>query len=187
MDAQHAGRQDRSILERINGVEQLRIPKRCNWFVLIAEFLLICIFLPLGTLVARRVASGDGQLWLILFLIMCGLACLQSVAIIACQFAGAEVIRADRTGLETSISLGGLQWRQFYRAEKIRDLASSDPRAWDTPWPWPITGIVARPGAIKFNYDGWTIYAASLADEPEGPLIIDWLRQRLRSTAIGTP
>jgi len=180
-------RGERHLIEMLDGVEQVRLPMRRNWFVL--------AFLPLwligwtaGGMVAIWQVVTTGEPFLIIWL--CGWAVGWAFAFsaLAAQIWGAEIIRASLTDLEVSKGAGVLRRTWRYRADTIRHLASCEPvrdlwRMSDMQTPiW----MRNRSGAVKFDYGAETIFIAAGVDEPEGRVIARWLALRLPTGASAT-
>lgn len=179
-------RSGRFIQERIDGVEQIRIPMRRNWFVLIFLSIWICGWTIGGF--AAIYAIGQTFSWFLL-LWLCGWAFgwLFAAATIGTQIAGSEILRVVGHDLETGVGIGKWRWRRLYRGDHVRNLRSSDPNPWAFPFRVQQTNpFRPRAGSIKFDYGSQTIYAASSADEAEGRMIVDWLRPRLPRSATET-
>jgi hypothetical protein len=173
----------RCIREQVNGVEQIRIPMRRNWFLLLFIGFWICGW-TVGGVAAMYEVSEHFDLFLVFWLAMWALGWLYAAATLGSQIAGSEVIRVVGRDLEISIGIGKLRWRRLYRGDHIRFLDSSDPNPMGWPFRFQQTNIFRpRAGAIKFDYGSQTIYAASSADEAEGRTIVDWLRPRLPRSA----
>ena len=52
------------------------------------------------------------------------------------------------------------------------------------PWRMPQTSLWgARVGAIKSDYGSQTVYAGASAEEPDGRMIVEWLRPKLPRAA----
>jgi len=169
----------RFLQERVDGVEQIRIPMRRNWFVLLFIGFWICGW-TVGGIAAIYQVSQNFDWFLIFWLGGWALGWVFAAATIASQIAGSEIIRVVGRDLETSIGVGKLRWRRLYRGDHIRNLRSSDPN----PMGWPFRVQQTNPfrpraGAIKFDYGSQTVFAASSAEEAEGRMIVDWLRPKL--------
>jgi hypothetical protein len=169
----------RFIRERIDGVEQIRIPMRRNWFALLFLSFWICGW-TVGGIAAMTAVATEPNAFLIFWLGGWAIGWLFAASTIASQLAGSEIIRVVGRDLEISIGVGSLRRRKLYRGDQIRCLDSSDP----SPSAWPsrmqqVPFARARQGAIKFDYGAQTFYAASSADEAEGRMIVEWLRPKL--------
>jgi hypothetical protein len=173
----------RFVRERIDGVEQIRIPMRRNWFVLLFYCFWLCMWTAGGGM-AMVGLTQTHDLFLVFWVAIWAVGWLFAATTIALQIAGTEIIRVDGRDLETSVGIGALRWRRVYRGDHIRNLTSSDPNPWGWPWRMPRNNLL-RPsqGAIKFDYGARTIHAASSAEEAEGRMIVDWLTTRLPRTA----
>jgi hypothetical protein len=168
-----------------NGSEQLTIPLKRNWFVML--FLLLWLWgWALGWLsVARDLSHGFQPFeaaWL------CGWTAsgVFAIAALAAQF-GSERLRVVNRDLEVSTGVGPLRRTRRYRRQAIENLM-----AW-TPEPYIFNaGRGQRPfwmrqrttGAVKFDYGAKSIYLATGVDEPEGRMIVEWLARRLGIEAI---
>jgi hypothetical protein len=168
----------------VDGVEQIRIPVRRNWFVLLFVSFWIVMW-TLGGGVAMYQAVTTHDLFLLVWLCFWALGWCFAAATIASQVAGSEVIRVVGRDLELGIGVGKLVWRRRYRSDHIRNLSSSDPNPWGMPWRMPQPLPIGRwsRGAIKFDYGARTIYAATSAEEAEGRMIVDWLAPKLPRSA----
>src|SRR5256885_11426524 len=86
--------------------------------------------------------------------------------------------------LEVSIGVGRWRRRKLYRVDQILNFGSSGPN----PMGWPFGARAMtfpglnRAGAIKFDYGARTIRAGGSVDEPEGRMIVEWLRPKLPRT-----
>ena len=181
-------RESRFIRERIDGVEQIRIPMRRNWFVLLFLSFWICGW-TVGGLAATAQLSQQFDWFLVFWLGGWLLGWVFAAATIGSQLAGAQIIRVAGRDLEMSIGVGRLRRRRLYRGDRIRNLDSSDPNPMGWEWwqrggqsPFGVFGHQHQ-GAIKFDYGAETIYAASSATEAEGRMIVDWLKPRLPRSA----
>jgi len=176
----------RFIQERVDGVEQIRVPMRRNWFVLLFISFWIVMW-TIGGVTAIYELIRQFQLFLLVWLGAWALGWCFAAATIAAQVAGSEIIRVVGRDLEISVGAGKLRWRRLYRGDKVRNLRSSDPNPWGMPWRMPVMPFGMRLGAIKFDYGARTIAAAASVDEAEGAMIVDWLRPRLPRDATDTP
>lgn len=180
-------RTGRHRIEWVDGVEQIRLPMRRNWFML--------LFLPLwltgwtaGGIAAMVALVQTHEPFLALWL--CGWAAgwVFAASTIVMQIWGAEIIRASSAGIEMSKGGGPLRRTWRYRADAIRHLRSFEPasdlfgmRSFQTPiW------MRSRTGAVKFDYGAETIFLAAGVDEPEGRVIVDWLARRLPASATAS-
>ena len=175
---------NRFVRERVDGVEQLRIRMRRNWFVLLFLVFWICGW-TVGGVSAMTEVARHSNAFLVFWVGGWALGELFAAGTIASQLAGSEIIRVIGRDLEISVGLGKLRWRRLYRGDQIRYLDSSDPNP--TGWPWGGTHQVnpfkPKWGSIKFHYGARTVYAASSVDEAEGRMIVDWLRPKLPRSA----
>lgn len=179
-------RSSRVISERVEGVEQMRIPMRRNWLILLFMIFWLCGW-SIGGVATIHQVSQNFDWFLVFWLGGWAVGWIFVSVTIASQLAGSEIIRVVGRDLETSIGVGRLRWRRLYRGDLIRNLQSSDP----SPLGWPFraqqTNIFKpRAGAVKFDYGAETIFAASAAEEAEGRALVDWLRPRLPRTASET-
>ncbi|MFL6727970.1 MAG: hypothetical protein ACJ8FS_15875 [Sphingomicrobium sp.] len=174
----------RFIRERVDGVEQLRIPMRRNWFVLI--FLSVWLtFWTFGGIAAGAGAVTDGNLFVAVWLVFWAFGWVFAATTIALQIGGSEIIRVIGRDLEISIGAGRWRRRKLYRGDRIRNLQTSDPNPMG--WPFraqrmPFPGMT-QSGSIKFDYGAKTVRAAGSVDEAEGRMILDWLRPKLPASA----
>jgi hypothetical protein len=173
----------RFIRECVEGVEQLRIPMRRNWFTLVFLGFFICGWSVPGIVAIDQVSQNFD--WFLIFWLGGWALCLTFAAATICsQIAGSEIIRVVGRDLETSVGVGGLRWRRLYRGDHIRNLRSSDPNPPGWLFRWQQTNpFRPRAGALKFDYGSETIFAASSSEEAEGRMIVDWLRPKLPTSA----
>lgn len=176
----------RFVQERVEGVEQLRIPMRRNWFVLLFTGFWIVLW-TFGGMMAMVQLGEHFDLFLLVWLAMWALGWCFAATMIVTQVAGPEIIRVIGRDLEISIGAGKLRWRRLYRGDTIRNLRSSDPNPWGMPWRMPANPFGMKLGAVKFDYGARTIAAAASVDEAEGRMIVDWLRPRLPRAASEPP
>src|SRR5947207_254751 len=123
----------RFIQERIDGVEQIRLPMRRNWFVLVFLSFWICGW-TVGGIAAMVMVATNPQAFIIFWLGGWAIGWLFAAGTIASQLAGSEIIRVVGRDLETSIGVGNLRRRKLYRGDHIRYLDSSNPNP--LGWPW---------------------------------------------------
>ena len=174
----------RLIQERIEGVEQIRIPIRRNWLILLFIGFWICGWTAGGIATIYQV-SQNFDWFLVFWLGGWVVGWIFAAVTIGSQIAGSEIIRVVGRDLETSVGIGSLRWRRLYRGDHIHNLTSSDPNPMGWPFRFQQTNIFRpRSGAIKFDYGSQTIYAASSAEEAEGRTIVDWLQPRLPRNAM---
>jgi len=175
------------IKQRVDGTEQIRIPLRRNWFVLLFLCFWICLWTVGGVTAIDQVLTSF-NLFLVFWLCMWVFGWVFAASTIAAQIGGSEIIRVVGRDLEISTGVGRFRRLRFYRGDMIRHLRSNDPN----PFGWggwhgrsfinsPF--VTARAGAIKFDYGSRTIYAATSIDEAEGRMIVDWLKPKLPTSA----
>lgn len=173
-------RDGRHNIEWVDGVEQIRLPMRRNWFVL----LFLCVWLTgwtVGGFAAVVALVQTHEPFLALWLCGWALGWVFAASTIVTQIWGAEIIRASPMGVEVSKGGGPFRRTWRYRADAIRHLRSFEPasdlfgmRSMQTPiW------IRNKVGAVKFDYGADTIFLAAGVDEPEGRQIAQWLAARL--------
>ena len=172
--------------EMIDGVEQIRIPTRRNWFVLLFLSFWVCGW-TVGGIAAINQVLRDPHAFLIFWLGGWAIGWVVVVTTIASQIAGSEIIRVIGRDLEISDGVGELRRRRLYRGDQIRFLDGSDPNPTGLPIymgarQFPF--IRPRQGAIKFDYGARTIYAAGSVDEAEGRMIAAWLTPKLPRSAV---
>jgi hypothetical protein len=165
--------------ESVEGIEQMRIPMRRNWFVLLFIGFWICGWTAGGAAAIHQL-SRDFDSFLLFWLGGWAVGWVFAALSIGSQIAGSEIVRVVGADLETSIGIGQLRWRRLYRGTQILNLSSSDPN----PMGWPfrtqqINPFRPRAGAIKFDYGAQTIFAATSAEEAEGRIVVEWLKPRL--------
>ena len=176
-------RSSRFFKEHISGVEQIRIPMRRNWLILIFLGFWICAW-TVGGIAAISQISQNFDWFLVFWLGGWAAGWIFAAATICSQVAGSEIIRVVGRDLETSVGVGKARWRRLYRGDHIRNLMSSDPNPMGWPFRFQQTNpFRPRAGAVKFDYGSQTIFAASSSEEAEGRMIVDWLRPKLPRTA----
>ena len=166
------------------GGEQLRIPIRREWFIV--AFLPFWLFgWAMGEISAIRQLESRFEPFLLFWLGGWTVGGLFFAAVLAAQFAGAEILRADGRDLEVSMGIGPLRRTWRYRGDAIRNLTSTEPDT-DVWGRRRVNWILARPktGAVKFDYGAESIYLAAGVDEPEGREIVAWLARRLPRGAV---
>lgn len=169
----------RFLRERVDGVEQIRIPLRRSWLVLLFLGFWICGW-TVGGIAAIHQVLRDFDWFLIFWLGGWAVGWIFAARSILSQIAGSEIVRVVGRDLETSVGIGRLRWRRLYRGDRIVNLSSSDPNPMGLPLRAPQANpFRPRSGAIRFDYGSRTVFAASSAEEAEGRLIVDWLRPRL--------
>ncbi|WP_294261030.1 hypothetical protein [uncultured Sphingomonas sp.] len=170
-------------IDRRDGVEQIVIPARRNWFAI--------LFLPLwltgwtigGGAAITQLMSGDlpaGErafmaVWL------CGWIAgwLFAVGTLAWQFVGAERIAAAHGDLTLSLGIGRLARTRRFRGGEVRAVRVAGQPAWAMfgggmgPF-WP-----SMTGTLRFDHGARTIAFASGIDEAEAATVRDWLLARL--------
>jgi hypothetical protein len=171
--------------EIVEGIEQIRIPMRRNWFVLLFIGFWICGW-TVGGIAAMTEVAKNPEAFLIFWLGAWALGWIFAAATIASQIGGSEIIRVVGGDLEISDGVGTLRRRRLYRGDHIRRLIGSDPNPMGFPFRFGSNQLpFARPrqGAIKFDYGAQTIYAANSIDEAEGRMIVTWLSPKLPRSA----
>lgn len=175
----------RFIVEHADGVEQIRIPMRRNWLLLLFLGFWICGW-TFGGVMAIHQVSQHFDWFIIFWLGGWAVGWVFVAGIIASQIAGSEILRVSGRDLETSIGIGRWRWRRLYRGDHIRNLRSSDPNPMGWSFGMPqMNPFRPRAGAVKFDYGSRTIAAAGSAEEAEGQMIVEWLEPRL--PAKGAP
>jgi hypothetical protein len=179
-------RRARHRVETVDGVEQLRIPIRRNWFAI--------LFLP-AWLVGWGFGevSAIGQLaqgldtflaaWLVGWTVGGAFAAWMLLS----QLFGAEIVRVVGGDLEVRLGAWRLRRTWRYRGGEIENLMAWSP---DTS-PFWMSGYQHRfsmrpqSGAVKFDYGAESVFLATGVDEPEGREIVAWLGKRLPRGAMG--
>jgi hypothetical protein len=192
----------RFITDRVDGIEQIRIPYKRNWFTLI--FLSVWLtgwtiggIVAAGALIlgltgqqvfsdaGSNLSNEGGNLFLFVWLIFWAFGWIFAATTVALQLGGSEILKVAGRDLEISSGVGRWRRRKLYRGDQIRNLTSSDPN----PMGWPFGARAMtfpgfnRAGAIKFDYGARTIRAAGSVDESEGRMIVQWLKPKLPRTA----
>lgn len=169
----------RFIVERVDGIEQLRIPNRRNRFAIffLSFWLVMWTF---GGIAAMVEVARTGEAFLYVWLCAWAAGWIFAAITIGTQLAGAEIIRVQGRDLETSNGFGPLRSTRRYRGGHIMGLSSSSPSPFGMPFRMPSLPFV-KPfaGAVKFHYGAATVYLASSSEEAEGRMIVDWLKPRL--------
>jgi hypothetical protein len=174
----------RFIVEVSDGVEQIRIKARRNWFMI--PFLVVWLTLwTLGGAAALFALAAKFDLFLLVWLVGWAGGWLLAAATIAWQLSGAETLRVVGGDLEIGYAFFGFARRRLYRGADISGLAASAgsdifSRMYSAYPPFLSWG---RTGSIKFNYGARMIQAAAGLDEAEGRMIVDHLRRRLPASA----
>jgi hypothetical protein len=173
-------------IEIADGREQLTVPFRRNWFALLFLPVWLCGWAIAWISVARELSHGfqpSTAVWLFAW----SLGGVFAIGALVAQF-GSERLRIVDRDLEISIGVGPLRRIRRYRGNQIANLT-----AW-TPEPYRFyAGRRQRPfwmrqrntGTVKFDYGAKSIFLANGVDEPEGPMIVDWLARRLGIHASG--
>jgi hypothetical protein len=173
-------------VEIANGGEQLAIPLKRNWFVMLFLPVWLCGW-AFGWISVARELSHSFQPSAAAWLFVWSLGGLFAIGALVAQF-GSERLRIVGRDLEVSIGVGPLRRIHRYHGKKIANLS-----AW-TPQPYRFyPGRSQRPfwmrqrttGTVKFDYGAKSIFLANGVDEPEGPMIVAWLARRLGIRAIG--
>ncbi|MES2054442.1 MAG: hypothetical protein V4564_00765 [Pseudomonadota bacterium] len=175
----------RHSVERIDGVEQIRVPVRRQWYALV--FIAVWLILwTIGGIAAMSELARHFEPFLVFWLSGWAIGWLFAALTVAGQIGGSEVIRVVNRDLEVSSGVGLLRRTWHYRGDAIHHLASHDPvvgpfqMASQLQWP-----IFWRPriGAVKFDYGASRIFLSAGVDEPEGRMIVDWIARRLPASA----
>jgi hypothetical protein len=109
-----------------------------------------------------------------------------ALSTLAWMAAGRETLRVINGDLEISAQVFAFVRRRRYRGATIRDLSAGqyigkypNGRArMDVPLVWAPSS-----GGVKFAYGARTVFAGVGLDEPEGRMIVDFLKRRLPKTA----
>jgi hypothetical protein len=166
-----------------NGREEVRVPARRNWLVI--------IFLPLwlipwtiGGIVAMYELVTTHEPFIALWLCFWTVGWIFAAGAVAWTMAGLEFVRVLGRDLEIGYRLFRFERSKGYRGEAIGALgvaAGSDPlRRFRPSLPF-VTAL--RFGAVKFDYGARTVFFADGLDEAEGRMIVEWLRPRLPAGA----
>lgn len=171
-------------VEVVDGVEQLRIPFRRQWAVLL--FLSFWLFFwTVGGIVAFWQLIETGEAFLALWMVGWAIGWLFAATTILSQFAS-EQLRVHQGDLEVRHGVGGLGRTWRYRGNAIHNLTSSEPfrdpfEAFRLQMPLLQRN---RSGSVKFDYGADSIFLANGVGEPEGRQIADWLAKRLPGSAV---
>jgi hypothetical protein len=165
-------------------VEQIRIPVKRQWFILLfVPFWLL--FWTFGGIAAASDFVRTGEPFLAFWL--CGWVAgeLFAIVLLGDQIAGSETIRTIGRDLEISGGFGPVRRTRLYRGDQIANLRPGDPSSPFAMFRMPLPSFMKVGwGAVKFDYGAETIYFGSNAHEAEGRLIVDWLRPRLPASAV---
>jgi hypothetical protein len=170
-------------VEMVDGVEQLRIPVRRQWWVL--------LFLPLwlilwsaGGVMAIVELSRDFSAFLLLWLGGWAVGWLFVGATLASQWFGAEILRVAGGDLEVCHRIGPVRRTWRYHGDAIRGLQRWFP---ETGYMWgrwaPPLGVRPPSGSVRFDYGARSVFLAAGVDAPEGVTIAAWLARRLPRAA----
>ncbi|MDB5673658.1 MAG: hypothetical protein JWM65_640 [Sphingomonas bacterium] len=178
---------NRHITELVDGVEQIRIPVKRNWFII--PFLLCWLVMWTfgGAAIALSIAQGGGLSSLI-FLCFWAIAWVFVLTVLFTQIWGAEIIRASAMEVELVKRAGPMRRRWRYRADQIHNLTACPPNIDQWGRRSSQTPVWARnaSGAVKFDYGAQTIMLAAGVDEAEGRMIAQWLTTRLPMSATAS-
>jgi hypothetical protein len=172
-------------VEIVDGVEQIRIPMRRNWFVTAFLLFWLTMWTTAGINVGRELYT-DFSWFLLLWLGGWAAGWVFAASTLAAQFWGAETIATTGGDLLIRSGAGALARTWRYRGSDIRNLQSDTPTndlAGMRYRPAPFW-IRPRSGAVRFDYGAETIYWANGIDEPEGREIVAWLARRLPARAM---
>lgn len=173
-------------IELIDGVQQLRIPMRRQWFTILFLSVWLCGWTAGGiTAMTQVVRTWD---WFLIFWLGgWAIGWVFAAGTVAGQLAGAEILRVVNGDLEVSNGIGQIRRTRLYRGGTIRNLTGYDPV---DAFPWrgnvQTPFMRSRTGAVKFDYGAETIFLAASVQEPEGNDIARWLGTRLPKTATLT-
>ena len=171
-----------------DGVERVVIPAQRNLFVMAFMMVWLCGWTVGGV---TAISSLFVKFTPFIAFWSCGWALGEVFVLTSLVWmaAGQESLRVVRGDLEVAAEVAGFARRRLYRGADVRDLSASglvaaDPfsrRRMDLP-------LIRQPssGGVKFTYGARTIYAGAGLDEPEGRLIVDWLKPRLPKSAIAS-
>ena len=169
----------------VDGVEQVRIPMRRNWFVL--------LFLPIwltgwtaGGIAAISALFIDFHWFLLLWLCGWVFGWVYAALALAGQLWGAETIDASHGDLTIRDRIWPFVKTRRYRASDIRNLqAATKPKEYPGMREFRIAYWTPRKsGAVSFDYGSETVYCATEVDPPEGREIAAWLARRLPARAV---
>lgn len=171
-------------LEIANGGEQLTVPLKRNWFVMLFLPVWLCGWV-FGEVSAIVQLSQGFQSFLAVWLCGWTIGGAFAIGLWIGQF-GSERLRVVNRDLEVSAGVGPLRRTWLYRGKAIENLMARTPetdlfsmgRNQRPFWMRP------RTGAVKFDYGADSIYLATGVDEPEGRMIVGWLTRRLGIEAV---
>lgn len=166
-------------VEIVDGHEQLTVPLKRNWFVMLFLPVWLCGWV-FGEVAAIFQLSQGFQAFVALWLCAWTIGGAFAFGMWIGQF-GSERLRVVNRDLEVSVGVGRLRRTWLYRGKAIENLVARTPetdlfamgRAQRPFWMRP------RTGAVKFDYGADSIFLASGVDKPEGRVIVDWLARRL--------
>jgi hypothetical protein len=183
--ADAASPEARHRVERLGGVEQLRIPIPRSRPARILLILWLAIWTA-GIAAALWVWLQERLAATLVFLLFLLVFWLVVAIVLAAQLAGAEILRVAGNALVLSRGVGPLRRAWRYRADRISGLRPCAPE--EPAWPrrrGALQQAFTRPetGTVRFECDGATVYFADYVSEAEGRDIAAWLAQRLPATA----
>lgn len=173
-------REPRFLIETVEGVEQVRVKARRNWFVL--PFLIVWLtFWTFGGIAAVTAFMADFSLFLLIWLVGWAFGWIFAASTIAWQLGGAEIVRVAHGDVEHVVRMPGYAKARIYRGSEVGPVQTNG-----SSLPFLFTGQGAYPplfhlpfGSVKFRYGHRTIHLAAGLDEAEGEQIADWLNGRL--------
>jgi hypothetical protein len=171
---------NRHTTELVDGVEQIRVPGRRNWVVVM--FLLFWLVMwTFGGLATVMSLVVGGSLISLVWLCFWAVAWVFVLMTLATLLWGVEIIRASNLELQVIKRAGPLHRRWRYRAADVHKLTSCTPNIDQWGRHSSQTPVFARnrSGAVKFDYGAQTIMLAPGVDEAEGRTIAAWLIARL--------
>jgi len=166
------------------GIEQVIIPVRRNWFVLL--FLPVWLTLwTLGGIAAIYALFTQFEVFLVVWLCGWALGWIVAAGTLAWQLVGRETIRVEAGRLIHSCRAPLWNRELAYNVSEIRGLSGDrGPSVFENfHIPSPLITF-GRMGAVKFHYGSRTIRMAASIDEAEGQQIADWLALRLPASAV---
>jgi hypothetical protein len=161
----------------VDGVEQVIVPARRNWFAL--PFLCVWLtFWTFGGITAMRELTREFQVFLAVWLIAWATGWLFAAASILWQITGRETIQVSNGDLLTELRAGPFRRIRCFRGNEVRNLRAAPQTIMETHQA-AFVPILNRMGAIRFDHGARTIGLAGGVDEAEAAMICEWLRARL--------
>ena len=171
----------RIVLERADGVEQIRVRAKLYWAAIL--FIPVWLFIwTVGLVVGVADLVGDFELVKLLWLALVAAVWLLGAAMLGWHLIGSEILRVVRGDLEIGFRLLGLGWTRRFPGHEVSGLTVADAppyRAGRAGWLYPGEG-----SSVRLKRRGRTIHAATGVDEAAAQAIVEHLRKRLPKGAF---